>query len=167
MVAMPRPRPLHVHRETSRHGRTVWYVRIGKGPRIRLRAEFGSPEFEAAEQILGAKSRFNLNGFRAGRTSKSGMVSSAPDPWTGRVVAFQSNRVSVETVSVSGKRNSEGRDSSAKIRRCPLLVSAETRTRRLQVPAREHSTLDELDPSRNEPYRAIDRNRALKGKTYP
>ena len=47
MVAMPRPRPLHVHRETSRHGRTVWYVRIGKGPRIRLRAEFGSPEFEA------------------------------------------------------------------------------------------------------------------------
>jgi hypothetical protein len=47
MVAMPRPRPLHLHRETSRHGRTVWYVRIGKGPRIRLRAEFGSPEFEA------------------------------------------------------------------------------------------------------------------------
>ncbi|MEA2958770.1 MAG: hypothetical protein QOJ58_4296 [Alphaproteobacteria bacterium] len=55
----------------------------------------------------------------------------------------------------------------AKIRRCPLLVSAETRTRRLKVAAREHSTLDELDTSRNEPYRAIDRNRALKGKTYP
>ena len=33
---------------------------------------------------------------------------------------------------------------------------AETRTRRLQVPASEHSTLDELDTSRNEPYRAIE-----------
>src|SRR3954462_8525904 len=50
MVAMPRPRPLHVHRETSRHGRTVWYVRVGKGPRIRLRAEFGSPDFDAEYQ---------------------------------------------------------------------------------------------------------------------
>ena len=89
------------------------------------------------------------------------------DPWTGRVVTFQSNRVSVETVSVSGKRNSAGRDGSANIRRCPLLVSAETRTRPLQIPAREHSTLDELDPSRNEPYRAIERKRALIGRDVP
>ena len=47
---MPRPRLPHLHRETSRHGRTVWYVRVGKGPRIRLKAEFGSPEFEAEYQ---------------------------------------------------------------------------------------------------------------------
>jgi integrase len=44
--AMPRPRPPHLHRETSRHGRTLWYVRVGKGPRVRIRAEFGSPDFE-------------------------------------------------------------------------------------------------------------------------
>ncbi len=50
MQAMPRPRPPHLHRETSRHGRLVWYVRIGKGPRIRLRGEFGTPEFEQAYQ---------------------------------------------------------------------------------------------------------------------
>src|SRR5947207_8284992 len=45
----PRPRPLHLHRETTRHGKVVWYVRIGgaKGPRRRLRAAFGSPEFDA------------------------------------------------------------------------------------------------------------------------
>jgi hypothetical protein len=121
----------------------------------------------AAEQLLGANSRFNLNGFRAGRTSKGQMVSSTPDPWTGGVVTFQSNRVSVATVSVSGQRNSAGRDGSANIRRCPLLVSAETRTRPLQIPAREHSTLDELDPGRNEPYRAIGRKCALIGETYP
>ena len=38
---------------------------------------------------------------------------------------------------------------------------------RLKVLAREHLTPDELDTNRNEPYRAIDRNRALIGKTYP
>src|SRR5262252_1171681 len=44
---MPRPRPPHLHRETSRHGVTTWYVRRGHGPRIRIRAVFGTPEFEA------------------------------------------------------------------------------------------------------------------------
>jgi len=44
---MPRPRPPHLHREVTRHGKVVWYVRVDKGPRIRLRAEFGTPEFDA------------------------------------------------------------------------------------------------------------------------
>lgn len=42
---MPRPRPPHLHRETTRHGKCVWYVRVGKGPRHRMRAEYGTPEF--------------------------------------------------------------------------------------------------------------------------
>lgn len=42
---MPRPRPPHLHRQVSRHGRTVWYVRVGHGPRTRLRADYGTPEF--------------------------------------------------------------------------------------------------------------------------
>jgi hypothetical protein len=44
---MPRPRPPHLHRETSRHGATKWYVRRGRGRRTRIRSEFGTPEFEA------------------------------------------------------------------------------------------------------------------------
>jgi integrase len=44
---MPRPRPPHLHRERTRHGRTAWYVRIGHGSRIRLRAEYGTSDFEA------------------------------------------------------------------------------------------------------------------------
>jgi hypothetical protein len=28
----------------------VWYARIGKGPRVRIRAEFGTPEFDAEYQ---------------------------------------------------------------------------------------------------------------------
>jgi hypothetical protein len=56
MAEMPRPRPPHLHRETTRHGRTVWYVRVGKGPRIRLRTAFGSPEFSTEYQAaLAAK----------------------------------------------------------------------------------------------------------------
>lgn len=45
MDAMPRPRLPYLLRERTRHGRMVWYVRVGRGPRIRLRAEYGSPEF--------------------------------------------------------------------------------------------------------------------------
>jgi integrase len=50
MHTMPRPRPPHLHREVTRHGKSVWYVRVGKGPRIRLHAEYGSPEFSAEYQ---------------------------------------------------------------------------------------------------------------------
>lgn len=32
-------------KETTRHGKTVYYYRRGRGARIRLRAEFGTPEF--------------------------------------------------------------------------------------------------------------------------
>jgi integrase len=47
---MPRPRPPHLIREVTRHGRTVWFVRVGHGPRIRLREPYGSPEFAAEYQ---------------------------------------------------------------------------------------------------------------------
>jgi hypothetical protein len=50
MDGMPRPRPPHLHRQVSRHGKTVWYVRIGKGPRIRIRSAFGTPEFDTEYQ---------------------------------------------------------------------------------------------------------------------
>ena len=45
MAAMPRPRPPHLHRETTRHGKTVWFYRAGKGPRTRVRGEYGSDDF--------------------------------------------------------------------------------------------------------------------------
>jgi hypothetical protein len=44
---MPRPRPPRLQRQITRHGRAVWYVRVGHGRRIRIRAEFGTPEFDA------------------------------------------------------------------------------------------------------------------------
>jgi len=59
MDGMPRPRPPHLHRQVTQHGKTVWYVRIGKGPRIRMRAAFGTPEFDAEYQaaIVGLPAR--------------------------------------------------------------------------------------------------------------
>ena len=47
MEAMPHPRPPHLHRQTTRHGKTVWYVRVNHGPRIRMRAAYNTPAFEA------------------------------------------------------------------------------------------------------------------------
>jgi integrase len=49
---MPRPRPTHLVREFSRHGKAVWYCRRG-GRRIRLRSEYGTPEFEAEAALNG------------------------------------------------------------------------------------------------------------------
>jgi hypothetical protein len=53
MQDMPGPRPPHLHREVTRHGKAVWYARAGdssRGPRIRLHAEFGTAEFWAEYQ---------------------------------------------------------------------------------------------------------------------
>jgi integrase len=50
MSDMPRPRPPRLHKETSRHGKTVWCVRDGHGPRIRIKGVYGTPEFDAAYQ---------------------------------------------------------------------------------------------------------------------
>jgi integrase len=44
---MPKPRPPHLHREETRHGVVVWYVRRDRGPRRRIRAEYGSEAFWA------------------------------------------------------------------------------------------------------------------------
>jgi integrase len=47
---MPRPRPPYLQHEHTRHGKSVWYVRVGSGPRVRIRAPYGSNEFKAEYQ---------------------------------------------------------------------------------------------------------------------
>lgn len=49
MEIMPRPRPPHIQREVSRHGKVSWYFRRARGgERIRLPDEYGSAEFWSA-----------------------------------------------------------------------------------------------------------------------
>ncbi len=47
---MPRPRPPFLQRHAQASGKVAWYVRIGRGPRTRIRAAFGTPEFDAEYQ---------------------------------------------------------------------------------------------------------------------
>jgi integrase len=49
MDDMPRPRPPYLSREITRHGKSVWYVRRD-GKRNRIKAEYGTPEFDAEYQ---------------------------------------------------------------------------------------------------------------------
>jgi integrase len=45
---MPRPRPPHLNRQVTRHGKVVWYFRRGHGRKIRIKAAWGTPEFDEA-----------------------------------------------------------------------------------------------------------------------
>lgn len=48
MDSMPRPRPPYLNRHVTRHGKAVWYVRRGRGKRIRITPEYGTDEFRIA-----------------------------------------------------------------------------------------------------------------------
>jgi integrase len=50
MTDMPHPRPPYLQRQTNRHGKAVWYVWVRPYPRVRIRGEYGTPEFTAAYQ---------------------------------------------------------------------------------------------------------------------
>jgi hypothetical protein len=56
-IDMPKPRPPHLHRQETRHGRLVWYVRRGHGPRIRINEEYGTGAFwtKYQEALKGAQ----------------------------------------------------------------------------------------------------------------
>lgn len=42
---MPRPRWPYLHMQVTRHGKHVWYVRKSHSRRVRIKAQFGTPEF--------------------------------------------------------------------------------------------------------------------------
>lgn len=44
---MPKRTAPYLQRQVTQHGRTVWYVRRGHSPRVRLRAEYGTEAFWA------------------------------------------------------------------------------------------------------------------------
>jgi integrase len=46
IAGMPKPRYPNLRHERTRHGKMVWYVRVGDGPRIRMHAAPGTPEFD-------------------------------------------------------------------------------------------------------------------------
>jgi len=53
---MPKTRPPYIQKEITKNGKIFWYVRKRPNPRIRIRGEYGSPEFIKAYEaaIIGA-----------------------------------------------------------------------------------------------------------------
>ena len=45
---MPRPRPPHLQRHKTRHGKYAWYVQVRNGPLIRIKEEYGTSVFDEA-----------------------------------------------------------------------------------------------------------------------
>jgi integrase len=45
---MPKKRPPYIETFVSRHGKRMWFFRVGKGPRVRLPDEYGSEAFQVA-----------------------------------------------------------------------------------------------------------------------
>jgi integrase len=50
VIPVPRPRPPYLQRHKTRHGGFAWYVRVGAGPLIRIKSEFGTSEFTAQDE---------------------------------------------------------------------------------------------------------------------
>lgn len=48
IAAMPKDRPKYLHREVTRHETVTWYVRVGHGPRVRIKEPYGTKAFSAA-----------------------------------------------------------------------------------------------------------------------
>lgn len=90
--AMPRPRPPHLASEKTRHGRVVWYVRVGHGPRVRLHAAYGTPEFSAEYQAALAGHKPTPRGGKAGSLAWLIDRYRETPAWTGLAAATRKQR---------------------------------------------------------------------------
>jgi integrase len=61
MTTMPRPRPPYLSREITRHGTAVWYVRRNR-KRTRIKADYGTPAFDAEYQAAVAATTISKDG---------------------------------------------------------------------------------------------------------
>jgi integrase len=110
MGEMPRPRPPHLQRQVTRHGATAWYVRIGKGPRIRIRSAFGTAEFDAQYQaaIAGLPARQSAKDDRTSTGTLAWLVERYREPgaWTDLSLATRRQRENIlkEVVKTAGKQ---------------------------------------------------------------
>jgi integrase len=134
---MPRPRPPHLHREVTRHGKTSWYVRVGHGPRIRIRAEYGTAEFDAEYRAA-----------LAGAPVRKAAPSTASLHW---LVTRYRETLAWNSLSAATRRQREnilrgvletaGNESYAKINQATIIAGRE---RRASTPAQARNFLDAM-----------------------
>ena len=139
-AGMPRPRPMHLVREFSRHGKAVWYCRRG-GRRTRLRAEYGTPEFEAEFQaaIAAMKSPPKTQSLAGAHGSVAWLVERYREtkPWLDLSLATRRQRENI----FRQVRESAGDLPVAAITRPKI---EEGRDKRAQTPAQARHFLDAL-----------------------
>jgi integrase len=142
MNGMPRPRPPHLHRQVTRHAKTVWYVRIGKGPRIRIHNPFGSPEFDSEYQAA-------IAGLPARQTPKDDRTSLGTLAWP---VERYRETTAWTDLSLASRRQREnifkqvlesaGRQPFAKITTASIMAGRDRRAK--TTPAQARKFLDTM-----------------------
>ena len=135
---MSRPRPPHIHLQVTRHDKVVWYFRIGRGSRTRLRATYGTPEFYA-------EYRAALEGRPVERKGKAAVGSLGwlldryreTTAWTGLSPATRRQRENI----IRGALAQAGHEPATAIRRAHIVAG---RDRRAVTPDQARHFLDTM-----------------------
>jgi hypothetical protein len=138
MPDMPQPRPPYLLLETTRHGTTVWYVRKERhGPRIRLRAEYGSPEFW--QEYQDALSGLSKRAGRAGAGTLAWLVERYRETlaWTSLSLATRRQRENILRHVLESAGNKPAND----IKRAHIV---DGRDRRSSTPAQARHFIDTM-----------------------
>jgi integrase len=138
MRNMPRQRPPSLQRETTRHGVLVWYVRKERhGPRIRLRAEYGTPEFW--QEYQDALSGLSRRGDKATAGSLAWLVERHRETsaWTDLSLATRRQRENILRHVLESAGNKPAND----IKRAHIV---EGRDRRGATPAQARHFIDTM-----------------------
>ena len=137
MVAVPRSRPPHLQRQTTRHGKTVWYVRVRKGKRVRLRATFGTLDFEAEYQAAITGTTRRHEGPNSGTLAWLIARYRETTAWTNLSLATRRQRENIFLHVLE----SAGRQPFAQITSATILAG---RDRRTATPAQARNFLDAM-----------------------
>lgn len=133
---MPRPRLPHLHKETNRHGTVVWYVRIGKGPRIRIK-EYGTPKFDAAYQAAMKGERPRSHGTVRGTLSWLFDLYRQTTAWTDLAAStrYKREKIMLRVLKTAGHESISAITEAAII---------DGRERRAQTPASAQAFIDTM-----------------------
>jgi integrase len=123
---MSRPRPPHLQKIITRHKKITWYVRLGRGPKIRIKGVYGSPEFEAAYQdaVAGKKPQ------KPGEASRGTLkwlwdLYRGSSAWTDLSMATRKQRENIMRSTIA----SAGHQPLSKIDRAAILLGKERRAK--------------------------------------
>jgi integrase len=129
MEAMPRPRPPYLLRQVTQHGRVCWYVRKGKGKRIRVPPP-GTEGFNQAYQAALADGDNVISGANV-RTSAAGTLSwlvtryRETTAWTSLSLATRRQRENI----LKHVLDKAGRQPIARITKASIVAGRDRRTR--------------------------------------